>query len=311
MRGNRVLDGRFMNADNMQPVGFGSVLRWAFTANPQRAEKKADTFRLPVKNDPRIFTKKNDAFCWLGHAAFLFRLDGKLLLTDPCLDSSMGLKRLVTQPFPLENFREVDYVLITHTHRDHVDESSIRKLLRVKPELHFLAPLRTGKLLRSFGVKHITEAAWYQRFSNVPEPEIIFLPARHWSRRWMHDTNLDLWGSYYLRSKSSNIYFAGDTAYGAHFSELGKLFPQTKYAFFPIGAYKPEWMMKRAHTSPQEAVQGFHELGAQVFIPMHFATYDLSNEPISEPLRTIKELKQNGTLKGELLTPAVGETVFL
>lgn len=311
VRGNRLVNDRFVNHEDMQPISFGKAMKWMFQKNPQRAEKKSDRFRLPLKKDTRIFTESADAFCWLGHAAFLFRINGKLLLTDPCLGSSTGLKRLVDSPFSFEEMPGLDYVLFTHTHRDHFDERSIRLLLKQHPEIPFLVPLRVAPLLRKLGAKNITEAGWYQHFNNVPHLDIHFLPAHHWNRRWLNDTNRELWGSFVLRSEKRTIYFAGDTAYANHFAEIGALHPEISHAFMPIGAYKPTWMMERAHTSPQQAVQGFNELGAKTFIPMHFGTYDLSDEPISEPLRLVQQLHADGALKGDLLAPAVGETVFL
>ncbi|TND10466.1 MAG: Zn-dependent hydrolase [Bacteroidetes bacterium] len=309
--GNKLVNNRFVNQEGMIPVGFSQVLRWAFSKNPQRAEKKSDTFRLPVKKDERIFAQHDDAFCWLGHAAFLFRLGGKLLLTDPILFSSTGLKRLSPLPFDVSLLKNIDYILFTHTHRDHFDEKSVRLLLQQNPDVQFLVPLRMSPLLEKLGAKNITEAGWYQHHNHVAGIDIVFLPAHHWNRRWMYDTNRELWGSFHLQTKSSSVYFAGDTAYAGHFKELAQLFPATKHALLPIGAYKPEWMMQRAHTSPHEAVQAFNELGAQVFIPMHYGTFDLSDEPIGEPLRTVRELHRDGKLNGELLAPAVGETILL
>lgn len=309
--GNRLVKNRFATFENMQPVKFAQVLRWAVTRNPQRAEKKSDSFRLPVKKDARIFSHDGEAACWLGHASFLFRLQGKLLLTDPILFSSTGLKRLSPLPFEPSLLKNIDYILFTHTHRDHFDVKSVRLLLEQNPDVKFLVPLRMRPLLEEIGAKNITEAGWYQHYAQVNGIDIVFLPAHHWNRRWMHDTNRELWGSFHIKTPDASFYFAGDTAYSGHFTEIGQLFPQTRQAFLPIGAYKPEWMMKRAHTSPQEAVQAFRELGAKTFIPMHYGTFDLSNEPISEPIRLVREMHEAGELKGDLLVPAVGETFFL
>lgn len=312
-RGNRMINGRYTGLEEEMPVGFKTVMKWMFSANPQRAEKKADTFRLAVRADRRIFTEPHDAFNWLGHSAFLLRMHGKLMLTDPCLLSSTGLKRLVPSPFAPESITGLDAVLLSHAHRDHLDESSMKRIIAVNPDAVYYVPMHTAKMLQKLGAKHIVEAAWYQQYPAIGDngPEVIFMPAKHWNRRWLNDTNRTLWGSFVIRSQARTVYFAGDTAMASHFRETGALFPHITHAFMPVGAYKPQYMMKSAHIGPDEALQGFHDLGAQHFIPMHFATYDLSDEPIGEPLRIMQAHEKEGRLKGRLLAPHVGETVLM
>ncbi|MGL5889530.1 MAG: MBL fold metallo-hydrolase [Bacteroidia bacterium] len=312
-RGNRMIKDRFAGFENETPVGFKTVMKWMFSANPQRKEKKLDTFKLPLRPDRRIFEETADAFNWLGHSAFLLRTGGKLLLTDPCLLSSAGLKRLVPSPFAPEDITGLDAVLLSHAHRDHLDEASMKRIIAANRDAVYYVPLKTAPLLQKLGARNIIEAAWYQQYPAIGRggPEVIFLPAKHWNRRWLTDTNRTLWGSFVIRSAARTIYFAGDTAMSTHFSETGKLFPEISHAFMPVGAYKPHYMMNGAHINPDEALSGFHELGAKHFIPMHYGTYDLSDEPISEPLRIMQNHEKEGRLNGKLIAPAVGETVLM
>lgn len=310
--GNPLRGRRYTNLDDSWPVGFNTVLRWMLSRNPQRTAKKADTFRLPVTIDRHILSTSADAFSWLGHAAFLIRLKDKLLLTDPCMNSLPGVKRLVANPYPFQELPHLDYVLFSHTHRDHYDIASVKALLQAHPNVHFLVPLQMAPLLKAIGAKQITEAGWFQHY-NLPEEtglRISFLPARHWNRRFIHDTNRELWGSFMLETPERCIYFAGDTAAGDHFAEIGELFPKIGHVFMPIGAYQPSFMMQGAHIHPDEAVIAFHALGGTHFIPMHHGTYDLSDEPIGEPSRIISEHHTTGRLRGDLIAPAVGETIF-
>lgn len=311
--GNRIIKGRFVNASAGGPIGFSKVLKWLFSSNPQRAEKKADSFKLEIKPDTSIFNSGEDAFSWLGHASFLFRIEGKLILTDPCLNSLPGTKRLAPSPFEFSTIRKLDYVLFSHSHRDHFDKKSVRLIFEMNPDMHFLVPLRMGKLLEKLGARNITEAGWYQEYdlNNSSGLRIVFLPAKHWNRRFMHDTNRELWGSFWMGSEKQSIYFAGDTALDNHFSEIGKLFPELQHAIMPIGAFKPSYIMKDAHMSPNEAMEAFHLLRAKHFIPMHHGTYDLADEPIGEPSRIIQQLHSERILKGNLILPAVGENVSL
>jgi L-ascorbate metabolism protein UlaG (beta-lactamase superfamily) len=309
--GNRLINGRFVNDDEGMPVGFRTALKWLFSSNPQRAEKKAERFQLPVKKDNLIFENGSDAFSWLGHAAFIFRLNNKRFLTDPCLFSLPGTKRHVSSPYSFEQLKQTDVVLFTHTHRDHYDVKSVRQLLHVNPDLLFYVPLKMGKLLRSIGAKNIIEAGWYQQFPEIGNIRIDFLPARHWNRRFTHDTNRELWGSFMIHRNEKKIYFAGDTSMGTHFSSLASAYSSIDHVFLPIAAYKPHYMMKDAHISPQEAIEAFHILNGTTFIPKHYGTFDLSDEPMGEPIRIIREAYQQGTLKNNLLVPAVGETILL
>jgi len=122
---------------------------------------------------------------------------------------------------------------------------------------------------------------------------VFFMPAKHWNRRGLTDFNKNLWGSFVIRSGDKSLFFAGDTSYGEHFKEIGEFFPNIKYCLMPIGAYKPEYLMKESHLSPTEALKAFKDLGGETFIPMHYATFDLANEPLGEPVRIIKRERQN------------------
>ncbi len=312
-QGNELVNGKFVNTEGAGPIGFSKVMKWMFSANPQRAEKKADQFRLKKKPDHSIFDSELDAFSWLGHASFLFRVAGKSILTDPCLRSLPGTKRLVSSPFEFSAIKNLDYILFSHSHRDHFDQKSVQSILEINPNVHFLVPLRMGKLLEKIGAKNITEAGWYQEYNLETSDglRVVFLPAKHWNRRFTHDTNRELWGSFWIGSEKQSIYFAGDTAFDNHFTEIGNLFPEIQHAFMPIGAFKPDYIMKDAHIGPDEAMEAFHMLKAKNFIPMHHGTYDLSDEPIGEPSRTISQLHLEEKLKGNLILPAVGEKIHL
>jgi L-ascorbate metabolism protein UlaG (beta-lactamase superfamily) len=311
--GNKAVKGRFVNEDGSSPVGFSKIVKWLFSANPQRDEKRNENFRLMANADRKIFSSPENAFSWLGHSAFLFRLNGKLLLTDPCLYSLPGTKRLVDSPYSPEELSRVDFILFSHTHRDHYDEKSVKQILRMNPDVHFLVPLKMAPLLEKIGAKNITEAGWYQEFAGLRSLglRVVFLPARHWNRRWLHDTNRELWGSFHIADEKHSIYFAGDTSFGDHFREVNSLFPSTSHVFMPVGAYKPNYIMRDAHISPEEAADAFHHIGGRHFVPMHYGTYDLSDEPAGEPVRMLREMREQGKLNGNLLLPAVGETVFL
>ena len=118
-----------------------------------------------------------------------------------------------------------------------------------------------------------------------------------------------LWGGFVIRAAGKTIYFMGDSGYGSHFKEIAKYFPAPDICIMGIGAYSPEWFMGPSHITPENAVKAFNEMGGKTFIPMHYGTFDLADEPFGEPLRKINALRPQ--INGELLTPAVGEIVLL
>jgi L-ascorbate metabolism protein UlaG (beta-lactamase superfamily) len=155
-----------------------------------------------------------------------------------------------------------------------------------------LVPLNNGEYFEKKGIK-VQEAGWYQKYQINHEVEVYLMPAKHWNRRGLFDFNKTLWGSFIIRYKGTTIYFAGDTSMGDHFEEIARLFPDIDYCLLPVGAYKPESIMKEAHLSPQEAYKAFHLLAGKTFIPMHFGTYDLGDEPLGEPKRVLEAYADN------------------
>lgn len=305
--GNLVIDGKFVNEDLRFDLSYDKMFRWMFSRNPQREEKLLDKIRLSPQPDRSIFSDGPDAFVWLGHAAFLFRINNKRILTDPCLYDLPRLKRQFPSPFTAHELKPIDYILLSHSHRDHFDVRSMRNIIAENPEAKIYCSLNMTPLVKGVGGKNITEAGWYQEFpADETGIRFVFLPAKHWNRRYLHDTNRELWGAFWIGSDQQSIYFSGDTAYYSHFSDAKKFLPKINHALLPIGAYKPDYIMKHSHTSPLEAIRAFEDLDAEYFIPMHYGTYDLSDEPMSEPMKMIQHnLAARHQLAPQLIPGAV------
>lgn len=310
--GNKLFGAEFANGEALFEPKFATALRWQLTANPQKEEKKRDTWAPPLVDCAAAFAATDDALVWLGHSTFLLCAAGVSLLFDPVLFSSPGLRRRHPLPCPPEAFRSLDYLLLSHGHRDHLDARSVRLLARQNPQMQALVPLRMAPLLRGMApALPVQEAGWWQRFDLGPDSplDITYLPAAHWHRRGLFDLNRVLWGSFLIRAAGKLLYFAGDTAYGDHFEAIEQLFGPIDIALLPIGAYKPAFMMARSHTNPHEAAKAANVLRAGHLVPMHHGTFDLSDEPASEPLRQLTEVAAGGLLRGELHAPAVGEVL--
>ena len=159
---------------------------------------------------------------------------------------------------------------------------------------------------------NIQTAGWYQQFA-IDEPgiSITFVPARHWSRRSLADTNKRLWGGFVLEINDTRIFFSGDSGYDTHYKQIGAIFGGFNYAIMGIGAYEPKWFMHPMHQSPEEALKAFDDLQSQRFIPMHYGTFDLSDEPLQQPLTDLKKAAAAMNVQEKLLILKIGEPLVL
>ncbi|MDB5256492.1 MAG: hypothetical protein JWM14_1187 [Chitinophagaceae bacterium] len=305
-------DNRFMNAEFPFVPKFGELLKWTFERNPQREEKKSDGFKLVHRDDQTFLQHHQDCLVWLGHSTFFLRLNGVSLLIDPVFFNIPLVKRYADHAFSPALFTGLDYLLISHNHQDHCQEKSIREISALNPGLSILSGLRMENLLAPWSKgASIQTAGWYQQYRTSDQLAIYYLPSRHWSKRSLNDTNKQLWGAFVFQTKDQTIYFSGDTGYGNHFKEARDLFPSIDIAIIGVGAYKPEWFMHVNHISPQDAVKAFNELGAKTFVPMHYGTFDLSDEPVGEPVRFLKQLQKEHRINGELKLLDLGENYLI
>ncbi|MEO8649799.1 MAG: MBL fold metallo-hydrolase [Acidobacteriota bacterium] len=284
--------GRFVNDEFPFIPKFTSLLKWKLNSNPFAEEKKADTARVAVLDPTEFLESDRDGVVWLGHASFLIRLDGVSYLTDPIFGKPPLMRTYVDVPTPIAKIRRVDYVLLSHDHRDHTDENSLRAVAAKFPDAVFLGGLGMDDLFSDWAAGHPSQTAgWFQRYEMpAGKPGIYFLPVRHWARRGLLDMNRRLWGSFILQGRSATVYFGGDSGFGRHYREVGELFPKIDYFLIGIGAFEPRWFMEPHHNNPDDAVKAFHDSGARTLIPMHYGTFDLSDEPPGAPLRQLLQI---------------------
>jgi L-ascorbate metabolism protein UlaG (beta-lactamase superfamily) len=308
--GNEIKNGMFSNYEEVPLPKFNTIIKWQFTKNPQRDEKKKDTWKPDIVRNDAIFTDRKDKIVWLGHASFLITINGKNLLIDPVFNDIPFIKRIVGIPFDRKNVKQIDYVLLSHAHFDHCDKESFKTLAQNHSRLKVLTGLNMQSLLHSFAKNmEVQEAGWYQQYKiDSDEIEIYYLPAFHWYKRTLNDINKRLWGSFIIKTKTHTIFFMGDSGYNTHFKEIASYFPNIDICIMGVGAYKPSYIMKTSHTSPEDAVKAFHDLGGKTFIPMHYGTYDLADEPLGEPVRILDSLKKHDLMRGDLNILKIGET---
>jgi L-ascorbate metabolism protein UlaG (beta-lactamase superfamily) len=314
-KGNMVdKNGLFINEHSPFENSFKKFVTWQKERKTTQKPKKNIQFEAPIKDGNDFFATTQDAILWLGHASFLIRLGNKLMITDPILGSpSFLMKRYSKLPIDINRLINIDYILISHDHRDHVDKRSLQIICKQNPKAIVFTGLSLAPLLAPM-VKpcNVIEAGWYQQY--LPKHhaiQITYLPARHWGRRNLNDTNKRLWGSFMISNEQKQIYYGADSGYDKHFKNIGNMFPDIDVALLGIGAYKPEWFMEQSHTSPLKALMAANDLGCKHMIPMHYNTFDLSDEFMHEPLEEVNRQYASGDYNFALKPLVIGELVNL
>jgi L-ascorbate metabolism protein UlaG (beta-lactamase superfamily) len=298
--------GRFVNHEIPHINSFRELLKWQLQKNPQKAEKKATIWQPEIVSDNAFLSSGKDCLVWFGHASYFIRLAGISMLIDPVFFNVSLVKRHTAMPVDPALIKGLDYILVSHNHRDHCDEKSLRLLARNNPHVKYLTGLKMELLLRRFtGSDNIETAGWYQQYNTGETIRISYLPARHWAKRGLTDFNTELWGAFVIQGAGKTIYFASDSGYGSHFADVARVFPEIDYCMIGIGAYKPTFFMSQSHTSPQDAVKAFNQTHAKVMIPMHYGTFDLADEPMDDPIRVLYGEESN--IQGRLMELTIGQ----
>ena len=281
---------------NREPVGksFLTVLKWQMTR--EKAQWPQQVQHGNFESPPNRVEGEKLRVTFINHATALIQTEGYNILTDPIWStrcspvSWAGPKRVHNPGIKIEDLPPIDAVVISHDHYDHLDLPTLRDLeKRFRPL--FFAGLGTQTLLKDAGLSRVKDMDWWETYDLKPELKLVFLPAQHWGRRTLTDTNTRLWGSYALLSDAGNIYFAGDTGYSSHFAEIAEKYAPFRFALIPIGAYEPRWFMKNMHLNPADAVQAHLDLKSKLSVGVHFGTFQLTDEAIDEPIHALKRAK--------------------
>lgn len=241
---------------------------------------------------PSLFVKRNGqqqkpifpkltgeqiAITWVGHASFLIQTPQRNLLIDPNWNNWVFvIKRLRRAGFAIEDLPNIDLVLITHAHFDHLSRRTLSKIAARQP---IVVPQGVRNLVHDLGFERIHEMQWWESLS-FKDIKITFTPAKHWGARMIAD-RFRGYGGFAIEWKGRVIYHCGDSAMFDGFSEIGKRL-KPEIALLPIGAYDPP-SGRDHHMNPEQAMQVFQMLGAKTMIPMHYGSYRMSYEPIHEP----------------------------
>ena len=277
-------------------------------AAAERREESCTPVRpAPHRPNPAAWTDDRLSIAWLGHATLLSNFLGSWFLTDPALETRIGIgrglakfgpRRLIAPALTARELPPLDVLLLSHAHMDHTDLGTLSRLPRTVP---VVVQPGNGDLVRRF--RHVTELGWGER-AEIGGIEIESVEVRHWGARMITDRHRGF-GGYLLRRRDRTVLFAGDTAYTDALTPLGRRHP-VDLAALPIGAYDP-WIAN--HASPEQAWHMAQALGARHLLPIHNSTFRLSREPLDEPIARL--LAAAGADDGRVALTEVGETFVL
>ncbi len=243
---------------------------------------------------------------FVNHSTVLIQTQGLNILTDPIWSDYAGplpyLSPYRYRPpgILFENLPEIDFVVVSHSHYDHMDLPTLLRLSdRFEPK--FFVGLGNASLLTEYGIQNVSELDWWSEQVLAPGLEVIGVPAQHWSRRTIGDKNKRLWMGYLFKTAHGNIYFAGDTASGEHFEMIKARLGNIRLALLPIGAFRPEFVMQGSHISPIQAVDAHLVLQAKTSIAIHFGTFRLGLDGQDEALSLLTEAIENKSADEKVL----------
>ena len=311
-------DGTFRNPEGSPKRD--SNVKWSYKIfNAERKKIKIDFPEDHIVPRDKVLkdlhqNKDSDYIVWIGHATFLIKLGDTTIITDPVFSKNtgpltFGPKRYVDPAIKLDEVPKTDLLLLTHNHYDHLDASAIRNFPHKNTKV--LLPLKLSKYFKRF--KDVNELDWYDEIQVNKDIKVTLLPAVHWSKRSLWDTNKTLWGNFLIEYKGKKILFASDTGYGNIYKELGNKYGPIDVTFINIGAYNFYPMMPVKdksiyHTNPEEALQIGKDLNSKKVIGMHWGTFVLSLEPIMEPPKRFKDsAKDFGYSKDDAIIFKIGE----
>ncbi len=309
-------DGKF---SNLMPTNMDMDFTEAIKMLPEFFKNdptRRPDFELPITRRDSLELVKNDhstRLVWFGHSTFLLQIDGKNILIDPMFGEVpspsplLGKKRFSKElPIAVEQLPQIDMIIMSHDHYDHLDYGSIQKLKDKTKS--FYMPLGMGAHFEEWGVdsSKIHELGWWEEIQ-ADGLLLALTPARHFSGRGLNNRFSTLWGSWVIRGESDNIFFSGDSGYGPHFKQIGEKYGPFNFAMMECGQYNERWT--DIHMVPEETAQAAKDINAKVFMPIHWAAFTLAMHSWTDPVvRVIAKAKE---INQPIYVPEIGEFIEL
>lgn len=304
---HHLANGSFRNNENpkLPHRSLLNLLRWKLF------ERLPEGVSIAVEHsDHTVFsTSEQTLISWIGHATFLMRHQGLNIITDPHFSERAspvqwaGPKRYAPPALEIDALPELDVVIISHDHYDHLDRNSVLAIHRKQknnPPL-FLLPLGLGKWFSKHGIDNWIELDWWESHCHQGWT-FSAVPTQHFSGRFIRQDRTLWCGWVFEAPDEKRVFFAGDTGYSNDFKNIGNHFGGMDLSLLPIGAYEPRWFMKPIHVNPEEAVLMHQDLKSELSLAMHWGSFMLTNEPMLEPPKALQIAKQNHGIEDSRFT---------
>jgi len=310
-------DGKFRNTEAVpKDLSFTETLKLGYAFFTTEVPNGRPIKNLTVKklDSTHVANYNKEArMIWFGHSSFLLQLENKNILLDPMFSKVaaphplLGANRFNEDfPIAIEKLPQIDAVIFSHDHYDHLDYETIQKIKSKTG--HFFVPLGVGTHLEAWGVpsNKITELDWWQEatFENLT---FVCTPAQHFSGRKFNTGQSTLWSSWVIQSKTDNIFFSGDSGYANHFKEIGAKYGPFDIALMECGQYNEMW--SDIHMMPEETAQAGLDVKAKKIMAIHWAGFKLALHDWTDPIERVKAKASELNLK--VITPKIGEEIIV
>ena len=314
---NQFNNGKFRNTNPVpKELSFTETLNLAykfFTTKVPNGRPKVDLKAQKIDSINIADYSGQARMIWFGHSSFLLQIDGKNILIDPMFGNMpaphpfLGENRFNKEfPLEIEKLPQIDAVIYSHDHYDHLDYESV---LKIKNKTnHFYTPLGVGNHLQAWGVPEakITEMDWWQE-AEYETLKFVCTPAQHFSGRNINNSQSTLWSSWVITSEYENIYFSGDSGYAPHFKEIGEKYGPFDLALMECGQYNLMW--PDIHMMPEETAQAGIDVRANKIMPIHWAGFKLALHDWKDPIVRVKAKADE--LNIEVITPQIGQEIIV
>lgn len=280
----------FFNPDGRTPAGFRELLRWQFGGGRARWPASWESPHPFARPDERV-TGNGMRVTMVGHATLLVQVAGLNILTDPVWSSRAspfgfaGPRRVNPPGIAFDDLPPIDLVLLSHNHYDHLDLATLMRLTaRHRPRI--VTPLGNDVIVLTDVPDALVSAHdWGDAVPIAPGVTVHLEPVHHWSARGLADRRMALWAGFVVETPAGKIYHIGDTGFhgGVNYRAAREKHGGFRLAILPFGAYEPRWFMEAQHQDPDEAVEGMRLANAAHVAGHHWATFQLTNEPLEEP----------------------------
>ncbi len=312
-------DGQqFFDPEGVAPKSLGDVLRWQFGGDRQRAIWPAWAPSPHLDRPPPRVDGDGVRLSFVGHVSWLIQTGGLNILVDPVWSmraspvSWAGPKRRNDPGIAFEDLPNIDVVLVSHGHYDHLDIPTLSRLTaRFAPRV--ITPLGNDVAMRQADSTIKTEAFdWHDRVELGGGVAVHLAPTHHWTARGLFDRNRALWASFVLETGAGKLYIVCDSGYGEgrHFRRVGEAHGPLRLAILPIGAYEPRWFMSDQHMNPSDAVKALLDCGAQAALAHHHGTFQLTDEAIDAPVIALSEALDQANIPRERFAVLMPGQVF-